>query len=705
MYKFIQKNDALYLMGESEFLKRITASVKRQGFEKEKLEIVSVSENMVSFSTEIASATLEIKEVNGVLGVVVKGGLVKACHKGFPCDKTETCLDADGCFYIDIEEIDGFKAYSASEIPAWWCRHNFGKTLQEIPEKTQALLYKTDDKYGLFYAPCDDKYKSLFDGTENGVSIRLLSLKQGLCNFSGIAFLFSEDAKPFDLPKRIVDVGIKLLGKNILFKEQRKYPEILEYLGWCTWDAFPLCVTHEGMVQKAEEFKEKNIPVRWAMIDDMWSKVDQENAIKIMHDRSLSDFKADPKQFPKGLKAAVDDLKNKYGFTVGVWHPITGYWRGFDPNGEAAKKYAEHLIEVTGERLVLRPTEHDFFTYHNEFYKYLKDSGIDFVKVDNQSCLTWFYRHVETVGEMAKSIHVGLEKAVDLHFNGDIINCMGCSAENIWNRPKSVVNRCSGDFLPENKEWFIKHILQCTTTVFFYSPFFCGDFDMFWSDDAQGKRNAVLRAISGGPIYVSDKVGRSVAEILLPCVLSDGLILRCKESARATESSIVTDPCTSNKPYTVWNCTDEGFIMAAFNLNSEDNAVSGGLSPFELPNANANCYAAYNYFTKELKLVKGGEEISVSLPHQENFELYNFVPLEDGIAAIGLVDKYVSSATFEKQSASKFLVKNGGKFAFFSEKAPTVLVDGIKTQPTQENNYYVVEIGEISQAHTVEILL
>ena len=35
---------------------------------------------------------------------------------------------------------------------------------------------------------------------------------------------------------------------------------------------------------------------------------------------------------------------------------------------------------------------------------------------------------------------------------------------------------------------------------------------MWWSDDGQATKNAVLRAMSGGPVYMSDKLGRSVGE-------------------------------------------------------------------------------------------------------------------------------------------------------------------------------------------------
>ena len=705
MYGFFEENGNLNLTANGVVFKNISLLVNRTKYGKVALDLECITENEAVFSSDFARATISIKEENNVLALAVKGELIISSAKKMFCDKAEDCLDADGAVYINFAKAEKISAFNASVLTTFWTSPTFGKDLKDIPKDTQALLYKTNSDYGLIYTPCGNKYKSMLEGAEKGFSVKILSLKQGLCSFDEIVLLLSTDSNPFVLPDRIAAVGMKLLGKKVLPIEQKKYPDILEYLGWCSWDAFPLCVTHGGLLEKAEEFKCKQIPIRWVMIDDMWSELDGENSRKVMHDRKLRDFKADLRQFPKGLKAAVLDLKSKYKLKVGVWHPITGYWRGFAPDGAIAKKYGELLIETEGERLAIRPTKQAMYEYHNEFYGYLKKSGVDFVKVDNQSSLSWFYRHIGTIGEMSAALHSGIEEAVDKHFGGDMINCMGCANENIWNRPKSLVNRCSADFLPENKEWFINHILQCTTTVYFYSPFFCGDFDMFWTDDAQGKRNAVLRAISGGPIYVSDKVNRSIAEILMPCVLADGKILRCKKSAKPTADCLVNDPTSSDKAYTVWNVTNEGLVAASFNLNQENKPVLSRIAPFEILNTDAEFYAAYNFHSEQLKILKRGEAVEGELSNQEAFVLCNFVPVKNGVAPIGLKNKYVSSATFERLSGNKFLVKNGGEFLFYAEAEPkAVKIDGETATAIKKDNYFIVDLGEVSKEHIVEIV-
>ena len=55
-----------------------------------------------------------------------------------------------------------------------------------------------------------------------------------------------------------------------------------------------------------EEFRRKNIPVSWVLLDDGWSDVDRKNG-------TLRSFGADPSRFPKGLSHTVRLLKDEFG--------------------------------------------------------------------------------------------------------------------------------------------------------------------------------------------------------------------------------------------------------------------------------------------------------------------------------------------------------------------------------------------------------
>ena len=705
MFKFIKRADAIDMVGNGATFKNVSISVKTEDRNEYILPITEFSETEIYGVVSQAEARVKICEENGVVTLLAGGGLIRDRSKGQFYDNSNTNLNAKAAFSLTFSEIENLKSYTASNLVTFWTLvSRLGREdIKQILPDTQAIIYDSENTFGCLFATCDKQYKSAFCGSEKGLSAVLQSYKRGLTRFSSVLFFFATDTKPYALPKKITDYGLKFLGKKAAPADKKRYPEIFEYLGWCSWDAFPYCVNHQGLLDKFEEFKSKNIPVRWGIVDDSWAVVDGENGADVMHDRKLLDFKANQKQFPKGFKAALTEVKEKYGVKMGAWHPLEGYWYGFSPDGVTAKEYGKYLTQNDDVRLVVKPTAEDMFGYHNAFYGYLKESGIDFVKVDCQSSLEWFYRNMGTIGEIADAVHTGIEGAVGVHFDGTIINCMGCATEDIWNRPNSILNRCSNDFLPEDRKWFIDHILQCTYTCYFYSGLFKGDFDMFWTDDGQAVKNCLLRAISGGPVYVSDKLGRSVAERILPLVLADGRILRCNNSAVPTADCLTVDPRVSKKAYKVFNSTNNGLVAAAFNVDKEEKPVNGSLSPFELEGATADKYLSYDFFSGEAQILNKGDEISFTLNNYDDYRYYNFIPVEDGFSVIGLTDKYVTSATYEKFGENKYTVLNGGEFAFYSETKPEcVYVDGKKVPFTAKNNYYLVDLGEISASHILE---
>ena len=100
---------------------------------------------------------------------------------------------------------------------------------------------------------------------------------------------------------------------------------MFRYLGWCSRDAFYTDVNEEGIRNKSRELTEKNIPVRWMIVDDGWFRA---------KDRCLYDFAPDSTKFPQGLGSmtAVFDMNGKdkdCSFTPSEVSGITGserYW-------------------------------------------------------------------------------------------------------------------------------------------------------------------------------------------------------------------------------------------------------------------------------------------------------------------------------------------------------------------------------------------
>lgn len=186
---------------------------------------------------------------------------------------------AVGIQFINLGTIENYMAdYLYNE---YWCKPFFGTDLSLVPKDTQALLWKEKDGDFHFLLPvCSEQYKCVLEGNEEGLYAKMYSWYPGLKECKGLAFLYTEGSNPFDMIQNCVRVGMKMLDHGCRTREERSYPEVFEYLGWCTWDALQIRVNTQDILKKCEEFHQKEIPVRWLIIDDMWADVRGLNEIE-----------------------------------------------------------------------------------------------------------------------------------------------------------------------------------------------------------------------------------------------------------------------------------------------------------------------------------------------------------------------------------------------------------------------------------------
>ena len=564
-------------------------------------------------------------------------------------------LNAD--FGAGIEfEIQNVKRWMADyRHSEFWCRPAFGESFREVPEETQGLVYeKEDGSFGVILPVVSENYKCVLEGAgEKVVRAKLFSWYEKLVDCKALAFVWAEGNNPYALLEKCAEVGLQLLGTGYRTRKMRRYPEIFEYLGWCSWDAFEIRVDEKSLLAKCQEFKDKEIPVKWAIIDDMWAEIrdfygieykDRPEMFRLMHSSKMYSFKADPYRFPNGLKGCIDKIKD-YGITVGMWHPTTGYWMGVDPEGEIYKEHKDCLIQTEDGRYIHSPKQEKAYEFYNAFHDYLRECGTEFVKIDNQSMTRRYYKKLAPVGQVARQFHNAMEASVGQHFDNQMSNCMGMASEDMWNRSVSPISRCSDDFQPENREWFTKHILQCAYNCLIQGQFYYCDWDMWWSDDGQAVKNSILRAISGGPIYVSDTFDRSRAEVLKPLALADGRILRCDKPAMPSKDCLTVDPVNSGEIFKLQNMCKSSGVLAVFNLNEKNQAVSGTVSPRDVDGIAGEEFAVYEYFSRELKIMKADEKFKLELADSEDYKLYIIVPLKGGNGVIGRIDKFIAPAT------------------------------------------------------------
>ena len=271
---------------------------------------------------------------------------------------TEAELENVRAVYVDARNIPGGEVLYTPTQPEcdeyvaienhspFWCRPFFGKDLRDLPELVQALLLKCGNLYRYILPICADTWKTVIRGGRNGMEFRLYTnYNQPIDCVRQLSWVESRGKDPLELAHRCAKVAAALLGNGMKLRAERSCPEVFDYLGWCSWDAFQIRVNEAGLLEKAAEFRDKGVPIRYAILDDMWADCPMLNEIPretefrtmvgFMHKSKLRSFEGDPVRFPNGMKHTVEALKEAGIRNVGIWFPTTGYWSGVEAGGEA----------------------------------------------------------------------------------------------------------------------------------------------------------------------------------------------------------------------------------------------------------------------------------------------------------------------------------------------------------------------------------
>lgn len=219
------------------------------------------------------------------------------------------------------------------------------------------------------------------------------------------------------------------------------------------------------------------------------------------------------------------------------------------------------------------------------------------------------------------------------------------------------------------------------------------DWDMWWTDDTQAVKNSVLRAISGGPIYVSDTLSRSRREILMPLCLGNGRILRCDKPAVPLLNCVYQNPENCKAPFMLQNTAGGCAYVAAFNLDSENGTVCGDFSPQDIDGLCGDSFVMYEYFTGAIKAVKRNERVNVTLADRDEFRLYAFMP-ENEVTFLGLHGKMIAAKTMSDITKSSAELAEGGKLMFVSQNEVTaVYSNGKPAKFDKSGELYTANVG------------
>ena len=452
----------------------------------------------------------------------------------------------------------------------WWMLPGFLHELKDVPVQTQGLLMKVGGHHVHVLPLTGDNFRCELDGT----GLRLTSDTAGLYALNGAFLAVSWDPDPYEAIRKNYAYAREVGAIRVpLLAEKPVRDPMWSRFGYCTWNSFYRDVTEEKLLRKLDEFRAKKVPVGWALLDDGWMTT-RDGAF-------LSAFEEDKNKFPRGLKACVKTIKEEYGIPyVGVWHAFSGYWRGIDRDSALFESQKENLT-VTPSGLAVPSVDPDLaFRFWDTWHSYLADCGIDFVKVDNQSSQTSHLVGIGATAENVRHAHDALERSVEKNFAGRIINCMGMDMENVLAR-RTAVSRNSDDFFPNREKGFRKHLIQNVYNALWHGQQYVCDFDMWWSKHESAVQSAVLRHVSGSPVYVSDAQDGTCRSTILLALDDDGISVRSWDGFAVPTPDCIYEDCRAGRLLKVWNRRGNDFALAVFNVSDE--TLTEYIRPTEVP--------------------------------------------------------------------------------------------------------------------------
>ncbi|XP_018444980.2 probable galactinol--sucrose galactosyltransferase 6 isoform X1 [Raphanus sativus] len=647
---------------------------------------------------------------------------------------------------VPIGKLHDSRFMSCFRFKLWWMAQRMGQLGRDIPLETQFLLTESNDGshlepdgvdggtnqklYTVFLPLIEGSFRSCLQGNVNDEVE--LCLESGDADTKTSSFTHSlyihAGTDPFQTITEAIH-AVKLHLKSFRQRHEKKLPGIVDYFGWCTWDAFYQEVTQEGVEEGLNSLTAGDTPPKFVIIDDGWQSVENDDnndpvenpvfRLTGIEENAKFKNKDDPRQ---GIKNIVDIAKEKHGLKyVYVWHAITGYWGGVRPGEEygSSMKYpmvSKAVVEneptwktdvmaVQGLGLV---NPKNVYRFYNELHSYLAAAGVDGVKVDVQCIL-------ETLGgglggrvELTRQYHQALDSSVAKNFpDNGCIACMSHNTDALYCSKQAAVIRASDDFYPRDPVSHTIHIASVAYNSVFLGEFMLPDWDMFHSVHPAAEYHASARAISGGPIYVSDAPGKHNFDLLRKLVLPDGSILRARLPGRPTRDCLFTDPARDGVSLLkIWNMNKYTGVLGVYNCQgaawssterknifhqTNTDCITGSIRGRDVhliseastdpATWNGDC-AVYSQSRGELNVIPYNVSLPISLKIREH-EIFTVSPIchlatTDGVsfAPLGLVNMYNSGGAVEglRYDAEKMKVvmevKGCGKFGAYSSVKP-----------------------------------
>jgi raffinose synthase len=590
-----------------------------------------------------------------------------------------------------LGKIAGLSRFTSTHrYEPFWMKPAAGTSHADVQFETQWLLAETKGGDCVMLVPLiDGVFRFSISGGNAGLNLTGETGDPFTVGTGGVALFVSAGRDPYAMSEAGAKAVMKHLGTGKL-RSEKPTPDFTDLFGWCTWNSFYQEVSADKVRAGLESFKTGGVEPRFLILDDGWQDYKQTPT----GEQRLVSLAANQQRFGGDLTPTVKLAKQDFKIRVFiVWQTIYGYWGGVD--GKSLSGYdvrdvprlfgpgimhqePELNVKYWGPLVGLVSAE-KIGKFMNDYHQRMKAQGVDGVKVDSQATIEGVATGQGGRIALTRAYREALEKSVTANFDGRLINCMSNGMETYYGSPQTTLIRTSTDFWPLRPETHGLHIYTNAQVGLWWGQFMQPDWDMFQSAHPMGSYHAAGRAVSGGPVYVSDTPDAHDFKLLKKLVLSDGSVLRADNVGRPTRDCLFADVMREPVLLKVFNYNRDCAVIGAFNANyhakqSERVTIEGSVSPSDAPDLKGEEFVGFAHRANRLWRCKRADREPLKLAEGE-WEIVSFAPINGGFAALGLADKLNSTGASKVIGLTAGLalmvhLRDGGEFIAWCEKAP-----------------------------------
>ncbi len=637
----------------------------------------------------------------------------------------------NAAFKLDLPDFESAIYYCAPEThwPVACCRiHPFvTNDLNTLFEGGCLLLLETSAGY-LGVLPLADEESFCWLQPENGgMNLRAGTLgrdeikgEKNLCVWAKANNPYQVYAETFKLASEVIP--------SFKLRETKEYGEMFKYLGWCSWEEYHLDINEKLLRETVDKINASPAPVRFMLVDDGHQNYDPTDEYFM---RRLRSYSPDPDKFPAGYGPLLDKAGDTGIKWFGLWFPFMGGMIGLNPEDNDFDGFTDSLLTLpTGGAM-----PEDDQNSADRFMDGLLGgaNGFDFIKVDFMSFPLAYYSGTKEWQNALKNrertpimnphraswrMNRALEAQLTRH-QLQLLNCNAQDSFNFFNASFSNVSRCSCDYHKGKADKAREHLFQSYANIPWQGQFTWCDHDMFHSSDALCARMmAVSKALSGGPVYLSDAPEDFAPENIMPLCYEDGELVRPLAPAAPLPDSLKLEYPTAAvqdvsldgniQPYRVIApLANDAAAIAVYHLAGTEKMIEAEISTgdYSFRDIMTRDPELKNIPTEGLTVWDWYDRIVFKLYNLYSFELQPLddrllilSPINQGWSVLGRFDKFLGPATVEVEEISqdqlKLVMRETGPLAVWLEHGEPVSPGlGFKTSG---NGLYVAEmpIGE-----------